>query len=121
MNSEPNLLDLVPVKIAGETGRKNGHVQIYFPRFKSKAGTLFGMLFRSSRTIKVNLDEKSTALWDLIDGRKNVGQIGREMMKIFGDEIDPVYERLSALLRIMEKNKMISMGHDPGGEPVVPK
>ena len=105
--NETNLLDLVPLRLVAESQRIEGCVCVEFPRFRSAPGRLFGRAFRASRTIRLTLDDKSTAVWDLIDGRRSVEQIGATLQRKYGEEIEPVYERLAKLLEIMVKNQLI--------------
>ena len=78
-----------------------------FPRFRSEAGRWFGRLLGKSEKIRLSLDEHSTAVWDLVDGWRTVKAIGQELQKRYGDEIEPLYPRLSELLKIMENNRLI--------------
>ena len=64
-------------------------------------------MFGASSTIKLTLDEKCTAVWDLIDGKTSVELIGEQLLSIYGARIEPVYERLTLLLATLESNKMI--------------
>lgn len=105
--SDTNLLHLVPVRNALEIQRINNRARVEFERFTTPVGKLFGKLFRASNTIVLTLDEKSTAVWDLIDGARNIEEIGQELKRKFGEEAEPLYERLSGLLRILESNQMI--------------
>lgn len=102
-----NLIELVPRRNAVEIGREDGRARVEFPRFKSRLGQLFGKVFGASNTIKLTLDEKCTAVWDLIDGKTSVGLIGDQLLVTYGSDIEPLYERLSALLATLESNKMI--------------
>ena len=105
--SEKNLLTMVPERIAVETDRIDGCARIEFPRFRSAPGRLFGRIFQASEKIKLTLDDKSTVVWDLVDGRRTVEQIGRELQRRYGRDLDPLYHRLGQLLAVMEKNRLI--------------
>lgn len=106
MNTD-NLLERIPCRCAREVARREGRARVEFTRFRSGAGRLFGRFFRASETIKLTLDEKSTAVWDLIDGRTDVRHIADEMGKRYGQDIEPLYDRLAELLAILEKNRLI--------------
>jgi hypothetical protein len=107
--SDQNLLRMIPERIATEIESKDGNVRVEFPRFKTVFGRTFGQLFGASLTIKLTLDEKSSAVWNLIDGWANVQAISVKMQKQFGEDIEPVYERLGSLLKILEANKLIRL------------
>ena len=110
MNRE-NLLKLVPVRCAEEIGRIDECARVEFPRFRSAFGRLFGKLFRSSETIKLTLDDKCTAVWDIIDGRRNVESIGAKLKARYGDDIEPLYERLGELLGILAVLTVVAQDH----------
>ncbi len=112
----PDLLDLVPERAAAEAGRYESKARFEFPRFKSGPGRIFGSLLRASETIKINLDEVGTAAWDLMDGRRSVRRIAEVVADRFGDEAQPVEQRLTALFQIMHRNGLIRFRHpDFGG------
>ena len=43
---------------------------------------------------EITLDEISSAVFLDIDGNKTVKQIGEDLVKRFGDKVEPLYERL---------------------------
>ena len=110
--SEKNLLAMVPERAATEAERVDGCARIEFPRFHSAFGRLIGRIFQASETIKLTLDDKCTAVWDLVDGRRTVEEIGRVLHDRLGPEIEPIYERLAKLLQIMASNQLIRYRED---------
>ena len=113
MPTGKNLLAFVPHRLAQEVERSEGKVRVSFPRFRSKFGRAFGKLFRASELIYLTLDERSTAVWDLCDGRRNVKQISEELRARFGEDVEPVYLRLAELLSILEQNRLIDYHESP--------
>jgi len=107
MKQKTNLLDLTPRRLVAEAGRVDGKAYFSFPRYRSAPGRFFGRLLGVSPAIKVTLDEKSTAVWDLVDGRRTATEIGVELHGIYGAAIESVYERLAELLQIMQRNGFI--------------
>ena len=56
---------------------------------------LFCLFCRSMCLYKeIEFDEISSAVFLDIDGNKTVKQIGEDLVKRFGDKVEPLYERL---------------------------
>ncbi|TFB08883.1 PqqD family protein, partial [Candidatus Marinimicrobia bacterium MT.SAG.2] len=48
-------------------------------------------------------------LWKECDGRNNVHKISIELVKEFGDEIEPVYERIKIFFNMLKNLKAIEL------------
>ena len=53
---------------------------------------------------KIELDEYCSTVFLLIDGKKNVKEIGEILDKKFGDKVHPLYERLLIFLNHIDVN-----------------
>ncbi len=106
--NEYNYLSLTPVRVHKYEDRDDGMVNILIPRFKSEFAKKFFSKAVRSEFIKANLDEFGTATWKLIDGRKNVEQIGKGLIEKYGETIEPVYERLTKFLTDLHRYNFIS-------------
>jgi Coenzyme PQQ synthesis protein D (PqqD) len=102
-----NLLDMVPVKTAREASRGDGKVRFHFTRFRSRPGRWFGKLFGASSDIGLTLDDKSTFVWDLIDGQRNVDQIASVVCEQYTKKPGDCFSELGHLLTTLEKNRLI--------------
>jgi hypothetical protein len=80
---------------------------ILLPVFETKLGKKLGKMYKIKSHRKVNLDEYGTAIWILCNGRATVREIGEVISEQFGDKVEPLYDRLSHFLNILEKDKMI--------------
>ncbi|HIP74974.1 MAG TPA: PqqD family protein [Thermococcus paralvinellae] len=47
---------------------------------------------------RIELDEIGAYTWELCDGRKTVREIGKFLKARFGDEVEPLYQRLVTFL-----------------------
>ncbi len=106
---ENNLLDMIPARNCKWTQQKDNKelVKLLKPRFDTKLGSSLGEKLKIKQTFNINLDEYSTAVWRLFDGKLNVLEIG-DMLKIqFGDSVEPLYPRLAAFLKILKSNNLI--------------
>jgi hypothetical protein len=105
--SEYNYMVLTPVQNHKSEVREDGMVNVLIPKFKSEfAKKLFAKSLKS-HYIKANLDEFGTSTWNLIDGLNNVEQIGKKLIEEFGENIEPVYERLTTFLTNLHRYNFI--------------
>ena len=108
-----NLLELTPERLVAETGRSGGKAGFAFSRFRSAPGRWFGRLLGRSPTVRLTLDEKSTAVWDLIDGARSVEMIAEALRRRLGGEPAVVRDQVAALLRTLERKGLVRLR---GGE-----
>lgn len=106
---EVNLLELIPVRNRewDTGGDASSRVDIIVPRF---AGKWLGKLILPKLKrphYRVSLDEIGSWVWRRCDGTTTVKQIGRGLSEQFGDEVEPVYDRLALFFRQMEEHSFI--------------
>lgn len=101
-----NQLELVPL-LKDNWQRAEGVVAIRAPRFKSKLGRRLSRLIGVNPDFFVRIrDPLALAIFELIDGKRTVGEIGTIWAKRFPDEQQPV-ERLVDFLGIFERNRWL--------------
>ncbi|MCK5740140.1 PqqD family protein, partial [bacterium] len=44
---------------------------------------------------KVSLDEFGSHIWEQIDGKRTIGEIGENLQEAFGEKVEPVWNRLT--------------------------
>jgi hypothetical protein len=103
---QQNLLEMVPVRVY--EWEENEIVKVKIPRFKSKVGKRFCRAFKKEQTYNVNLDKYGSEAWKLCDGDRTIEAIGSALKEKFGDEVEPVNERIAELFQIMEANGLIT-------------
>lgn len=59
-------------------------------------------LLKKPKISYVHLDEFGSFVWQCIDGRKNIIEIGECVDKHFGEAAKPLYERLAKYFQILE-------------------
>jgi len=102
-----NLLDLTPICIVAFKEGDDKIITLHAPRFKKNwisnllAGNKEGVAF-------IKLDNFGTSTWLLIDGERNIHQIANELVRVYGEQINPVYERLATYFSQLYKNKYIT-------------
>ena len=82
-------------------------VSIIIPRFNTRFGKKLGRAFNIKQTYNVNLEKYGSAVWRLCNGEATVKEIGEVLREQYGEDVEPLYERLSFYLTLLEKNKLI--------------
>lgn len=106
-----NLLELVPSRnqdfeIDGEK------VIILLPKFRSGFGKRFIQPRIKKKHFRIQLDEIGAAFWQEMDGKRNVREIASVLQQMFGEKIEPVYDRLGVFIANMLDGDMIKL-EDP--------
>jgi hypothetical protein len=101
----PNILDMIPVRRYKWVEKDNVCVKV--PRFRSRLGNKLCDFLKKDPTYNVNLDKHGSFVWKLCDGKRTVREIGKSLSEKYGEEVEPVNERLGELFNIMEANKLI--------------
>jgi hypothetical protein len=103
----PNLLHLIPEKLVESDMKDDGLAYLVVPKFRGKyTGNWLTKRMRHP-TWKLDLDEVGTYVWNQIDGKSNVEKIGNKMKEHFGDNVEPVYDRLNLFLYTMRREDLI--------------
>lgn len=64
--------------------------------------------FKKPRITKVHLDKMGNFIWPLIDGEKSIYDIASYVKEEFGDEAEPLYERLTQYMKTLESYGFVS-------------
>lgn len=64
-------------------------------------------LIKKPRISYVHLDEMGSFVWALLDGEKDIYEIGKLVEAEFGEKANPLYERLATYFRILESYKFV--------------
>ena len=100
-NSNENYLDKVP-KISDEISwtEEDNIVTIAIENkgFFNKVAQRF---FKKPKISYIHLDEFGSFVFKQIDGKKDITEIGALVKENFGDEAEPLYERLSKYISIL--------------------
>ncbi len=105
---DENYLEKIPVrseKLPWKTD-VNGLVTVEVEN-KGAMNRIAQKLFKKPRVSYIHLDENGSFIWPLIDGEKSIIEIGKYVEKEFGEDANPLYERLAQFFRILENNNFI--------------
>ena len=65
-------------------------------------------LFKKPKVSYVHLDDMGSFVWPLIDGEKNIIELGKEVKEHFGEKAEPLYPRLAKYFQILESYGFVS-------------
>lgn len=66
-------------------------------------------VFLKPEVTHVHLDELGSFVWPLIDGKKNIIELGEVVEQEFGENASPLYERLAKFFQILESYHFIEL------------
>jgi len=115
--NQVNLLDLVPHhQVEWEMGGE-GRAILFKPRFEHPFLVRHLLPRMAKPNFRVRLDAFGTSVWEQIDGQTTVREIGEGLIKQFGDQIEPVYQRLGFFIKQLEQGHFITLtGWPDAGE-----
>ncbi len=106
--SEVNYLELTPIRSYNHILEDENKVSVLVPRFTNKILVKYLVPRLKSPDIKVKLDKFGSAAWLKADGSKNVQMICDELFNEFGEEINPVVERVTKFYSQLYQYQFIS-------------
>ncbi|MFO7729520.1 MAG: PqqD family protein [Spirochaetia bacterium] len=108
--NDGNLLDYVPRRnpLLEWRQTEEGAVQITVCR-TGVLNWISQALFKAPKKSTVNLDKYGSFIWLYIDGERTVEQLARQLKEQYGEEAEPLYERLVQYMRILKNNKFIEL------------
>ena len=104
-----NYLDKIPTHKDGLnwTTNENGEITLEVEN-RGLANKLAQTILKKPKVSFIHLDEMGNFIWPLIDGEKNVYQLGKLVKEHFGDKAEPLYDRLAQYFQILENYGFIS-------------
>ena len=70
--------------------------------------TVAQKLFKKPRITQIHLDKMGSFIWPLMDGERDIIELGKLMEEEFGQEANPLYERLAKFFQILDSYNFIS-------------
>ena len=101
-----NFLDMVPVRRKGL--ERDGEF-LKVPVYRSGLGNKMAERFDLRTERGIRLDEYGWAIWDLSNGMRDVRKIGELVKKRFGEEVEPLYPKLSKFYAYLVKLELMKI------------
>lgn len=105
--SKENYLERIPrhpddIEWSQEDGQVTLHVEN-----KGFYNRLLQKIAKKPKVSHIHLDEIGSFVWPLIDGKKNIIEIGVPVEEHFGEKVHPTYERLAKFFKVLEGCKFV--------------
>ena len=109
MKNKENFLEKKPQK-NNEIGWKtqDGNVTLEIEN-KGLFNRLAQKLLKKPKVSFIHLDEMGSFIWPLIDGETDIITLGEKVKEHFGDKAEPLYERLSKYIKILESYGFVKL------------
>lgn len=106
-NVQDNFLEYIPCK-RHKTWEvnKNGNINLIFYHDKL-VEKFMRWLVKKPYKSDIELDELGSTVWNLVNGKNNVFDIGKKLTDEYGDKCQPVYDRLIMYLRYLNRRGWI--------------
>ena len=89
-----------PENIGWKTG-EDGLVTLEIEN-KGTVNKIAQKLFKKPKISYIHLDENGSFVWQIMDGEKNIVELGKEVEAKFGEKANPLYERLAKYFQILD-------------------
>lgn len=106
-----NFLLYIPKKKHINYKEIKGRIVLYFGHNKI-VEKLARLIVKKPKTTDIELDELSSEVWRLIDGKNTIYEIMEKMKIKFGSRCEPLNERLILFMRYLNKKNWISFNKE---------
>ena len=96
-----NYLEFVPVRKIERSTEENGVITLEIEN-KGVFNRVAQKLLKKPKISYIHLDEMGSFVWPLIDGERNITDIGVFVKEHFGEKAEPLYERLAKYFKVLE-------------------
>ena len=98
-----NYLDKIPVVKSGlsKSVSNDGMITLEIEN-KGVFNKFFQLVLKKPKITYIHLDETGSFVWPLIDGKRSIAEIGKEVDSHFGEAAHPLYERLAKFFQILD-------------------
>ena len=103
-----NFLDLIPMRTHGHRIGADGLVNVIFPKFGNPRFARWFIPNRKPTEITIKLEKFGSSTWQAIDGKKTMQEICDILLEKYGDEIQPVTERMSKYISLIYQHDHIT-------------
>lgn len=109
---EMNYLDLIPEKDKNlEWYVDEKEMVVLKVENKGFYNRIAQRFFHRPKYMNVHLDAQGSYIWPQIDGKKTVEELAKLQKEHFGEEAEPLYERIIKYLQILEGRHFIQFNN----------
>ena len=105
-----NFLDKIPTRNPdiGYTVDEKGVITLEIEN-KGLFNLIAQKVFKKPKISYIHLDEMGSFVWPIINGEKNITEIGEAVDEHFGEKAHPLYERLAKYFQILESYGFVKL------------
>lgn len=104
-----NYLENIPVRQEGLRWEQDEQGMVtLFVHNKGLVKKITQKLLKKPEYTQVHLDENGSFVWTLIDGEKNIIELGEPVKEHFGEKAEPLYPRLAKFFQILHSYGFVS-------------
>ena len=109
MKNKENFLEKIPQRNPQINWKnENGNITLEIEN-KGLFNRLAQKLLKKPKVSFIHLDEMGSFIWPLIDGESDIIALGEKVKEHFGDKAEPLYERLSKYIKILESYGFVKL------------
>ena len=107
--TQENFLEKIPCRNTEINWTKdNDNDVILEMQNRGFANLLAQKLLKKPRISFIHLEEFGSFVWETIDNKRNIIEIGELVKERFGEKAEPLYERLAQYIKTLESNGFVS-------------
>lgn len=103
-----NYLEFVPQRKVERFSEEDGVITLEIEN-KGVFNFIAQKLFKKPKVSYIHLDEMGSFVWPLIDGERNITDIGVFVKEHFGEKAEPLYERLAQYFKVLESYGFVKL------------
>ncbi len=107
-NKKENYLDKIPMRNKALHWSKNEELVTIRVEHKGIYDKIAQKFFHKPRYSNIALDKFGSYVWKQIDGESSIFEIGKKVKAEFGEEAEPLYQRLSKYFYILREERYIT-------------
>lgn len=101
-------MDFIPIaKVGYKHNEDNETISLLIPRFRSEFMQKYFIPKNKSKFINANLDKFGSFVYAKIDGKTPIIEICEMMKQHYGEEVEPVYERVSKFFGHLYRYRLV--------------
>lgn len=113
---EVNLLELIPERCFDAVEGDEGNVVVHMPRFHVPWMQKHLIPKWKDPYIKVKLDPFGSHIWRRIDGKRAITEIADSLVEEFGDEVQPIEDRLGTFFKQLKDRGFVTLKSRTGDQ-----
>ena len=104
-----NLLDAIPVRCVEWTENPEGKIALVAPKFRLHWMRTLIVWLNFKPDFHIHLDDFGSFIWRECDGKQNCHAIGIALKTYFGNDVEPVFDRLGIFIRLLVARRLVRL------------